>query len=73
MAVAQARQRGAVLHAIRVWTFAFVGPGYTRERAREVEQEAFAVIDRAFDEAMGGEPEGIEVVLKTVSGSPGRS
>jgi len=73
VAVAQARHHSAVLHAVRVWNFEFASAGYPAEWAREVEQEAFGVVTQAFEDAMGGEPEDVDVMLVTKNGPPGRT
>ncbi len=72
VAVTEARSRGAELHAVRVWNFEPAWRGSPAGWYRQVEHEAEEVIGRAFDEAMGGVPEEIEVVTATLMGRPGR-
>jgi nucleotide-binding universal stress UspA family protein len=71
LAVAEARHRDAVLHAVRAWNFDPAWLGYPAEWSREIERETFEIIARAFDDAMGGEPKDIEVLMVTTNGSPG--
>lgn len=73
VAVVEARQRGAVLHAVRAWRLAPLRPGSPADWHRQVECEAMDFIARAFDEAMGGVPDDVEVVMATALGRPGRA
>jgi nucleotide-binding universal stress UspA family protein len=70
LAVAEARRRGAVLHAVRAWNFNPVWDASLLFWYEEMEQDAADTIVRAFGEAMGGVPKDIRVVPVTVRGTP---
>lgn len=72
VAVAEARRRGAVLHAVRVWNFEPAWRGSPDGWYRQVEREAADAIHRAFAEAMGGLPGDLQVITATPMGYPGR-
>jgi nucleotide-binding universal stress UspA family protein len=71
-AVTEARRRGAVLHAIRVWNFNPAWRGNPAGWYQEIEREAADTLDRAFAEAMGGIPGDLKVVVGTPMGRPDR-
>jgi nucleotide-binding universal stress UspA family protein len=72
VAVAEARRRRAVLHAVRVWNFDPAWRGSPRGWYAQIEQEAADLLRRAFAEAMGGVPGDLEVITATPIGRPGR-
>lgn len=72
-AVMQARERGAVLHAVRVWNFDPAWQGSAAMWVPEIEREATKMITRAFSETLGGLPDDITVVQATPRGAPGRA
>jgi nucleotide-binding universal stress UspA family protein len=71
VAVAEARRRGAALHALRAWPYessvGLVGDMWARA-AREAAADAIVGV---FAEAMGGVPDDIVVRGVVVNGSPG--
>ena len=68
VAVAEARRRGAQLHAVRVWTIgALGGPGMVYLKA-DVANLAAATVTRAFLAAMGGVPRDVTVVVALPEG-----
>jgi nucleotide-binding universal stress UspA family protein len=74
VAVAQARARAAVLHAVRTVEPAPRNPDLTVGAGPEdsvLTSAAVAVIDRAFAETMGAPPTDIEVQIVAVPDSPG--
>jgi nucleotide-binding universal stress UspA family protein len=72
VAVAEARRRGAVLHAVRVWNFDPAWRGSPDDWYRQIEREAVAAINQAFAEAMGGLPGDLQVITATPMGYPWR-
>jgi len=72
LAVAEARRRGAVLHAVRVWNFNPAWRGTPAGWYGELERQATDELADAFAAAMGGVPSDIEVVKATPMGVPGR-
>lgn len=72
LAVAEARRRHAVLHAVRVWNFEPAWRGSPAGWYKQIEREAVELIARAFGEAMGEVPDDVEVVTATPMGRPGR-
>ncbi|WP_432839905.1 universal stress protein [Dactylosporangium sp. CA-092794] len=72
VAVAEARRRGAQLHALRSWTLPSSGAGATGSWYDELERAASAEIIVAFDKTMGGVPRDVEVVTRTVLGRAGK-
>jgi nucleotide-binding universal stress UspA family protein len=72
VAVEEARRRGASLHAVRAWTapatWGGVGVPVWRQ---EMTAGAVEEIRRAFDEALGGLPRDLTVVLVTGEGPAG--
>jgi nucleotide-binding universal stress UspA family protein len=72
LAVTEARRRGAVLHAIRVWNFNPAWGSTPGDWYQEIEREAADTLERAFTEAMGGIPGDLKVVVGTRMGHPGR-
>lgn len=73
LAVSQARQRHAELHALRAWTFRPKGRGTGMSGYEEQEYAVYESTVAAFTDAMGGLPADVEVILGTVLGSPGRA
>jgi nucleotide-binding universal stress UspA family protein len=68
LAVAEARRRDAVLHAVRAWNFDPTWHAAPAEWSRELEREASETISRAFEESMGGMPDDLDIVEATASG-----
>jgi nucleotide-binding universal stress UspA family protein len=73
VAVAEARWRGAALHALRSWNLNPSGQGASVAWYDQLERAAAATITEAFDNAMGGIPDDVEVVTATVIGPAGRA
>jgi len=71
LAVAEARRRGAELHAIRVWngSGAWETGSECHYNARQV--QAAAELSMAFTATMGRVPDDIEVVAMAAAGRPG--
>ena len=73
-AAAEARRRGVTLRAIRAWQFAV--PWYDHDagqnRAGMVDAAAMVLCD-AFQQAMGGLPEDIDVEALAIEGPPART
>jgi nucleotide-binding universal stress UspA family protein len=72
LAVAEARRRGAALHAVRAWNFNPIWDASLCFWYEELERDAADTIVRAFEEAMGGVPQDIRVVPVTLRGTPAR-
>jgi nucleotide-binding universal stress UspA family protein len=72
-AVAEARRRRAELHAVRTWTCSPNARGAFTAWYEELERAASDEIATAFDKAMGGAPDDIDVVMATVMGPPGKA
>jgi nucleotide-binding universal stress UspA family protein len=70
LAAAEARARGAVLHAVRMWNFAPTWASSPPEWFREIERDTAAFLADAFAKAMGGMPTDIPVVAETIFGPP---
>jgi nucleotide-binding universal stress UspA family protein len=73
VAVAEARRRDAALHALRAWTFTPSRGGVPETWYHELEKAAADKVVAAFDKAMGGLPDDVDVVAGTVVGPPGRA
>lgn len=71
VAVAEARTRAAVLHAVRAWQYEPVAGPATGLCAREAQRAAGEAIVSAFAEAMGGVPDDVAVRGVVVNGTPG--
>jgi nucleotide-binding universal stress UspA family protein len=71
VAVAEARRRGAALHALRAWTFTPSRSGGPGAWYDEMQKVAADKVVAAFDKAMGGLPRDVEVVSGTLVGPPG--
>jgi nucleotide-binding universal stress UspA family protein len=67
-AVAEARRRGSVLHVVRVLQYGSDVYGLYPSRLAE---DASGVIQRAFDEALGGLPPDLEAEMIVVDGAVG--
>src|SRR5262245_6120397 len=72
-AVEEARRRGAPLLAVRAWQFpsTWQGPDATRLR-QEIAEGARAELREAFDLALGGQPDDVDVRSVVVQGPPHR-
>ena len=71
-AVAEARRRGSVLHAVRAWQFAVAWRGDDAELCRDgLALEAAMLVRRAFDNAMGGVPTDITIMATVREGVAG--
>ena len=70
-AVAEARERGVVLRAIRAWEFnpSWYGPDASPRQAELVDAAAMTMVT-AFREAMGGAPKDIVVEALVIEGAP---
>ncbi len=73
VAVAEARRRGAVLHAVRTWIHNPSRGGDLGVCYEELERAAADEIISVFDKTMGGLPADVDVVTATVVGPPGRT
>lgn len=70
LAVAEARRREVVLHAVRVWSCDSSWSGGTVGCDGEVDQQARAEAVAAFAAAMGGVPGDVRVVITPAAGRP---
>jgi nucleotide-binding universal stress UspA family protein len=73
VAVAEARRRGAALHALRAWTVSLSRAGSPGVWCDELRDVAADRVVAAFDKAMGGAPDDLEVVAGTLVGPPGKA
>jgi nucleotide-binding universal stress UspA family protein len=72
-AVAEARRRGAELHAVRVWRLGLTaGVGVPDLREDLMEYARRCVVD-AFSDAMGGPPRDLKIVVTLLEGEPART
>ncbi|BCB89554.1 universal stress protein [Phytohabitans suffuscus] len=70
LAVAEARHRGVVLHAVRVWSCDSSWQGGAAGCDGEIGQQARAEAVAAFGAAMGALPVDVQVVIAPVAGRP---
>ncbi|MFY1671525.1 universal stress protein [Plantactinospora sp. WMMB334] len=71
LAVAEARRRRTVLHAVRVWDYDTSWQGTETCFVREMDQQARAEAVAAFAVAMGAVPTDVRVEITTLAGRPG--
>jgi nucleotide-binding universal stress UspA family protein len=72
-AVAEARRRGAALHAVRAWRFQVAWRGVEVDRLRrEIAAEELHYAHGVFEAAMGGLPGDVRVLVAAPEGRPDR-
>ena len=70
-AVAEARRRGAVLHAVRAWTFGTNGQGAWPGWIEDQRRLSVELIAKVFADTMGGLPVDVDLVAVSALGPPG--